>query len=236
MVAPSPPRRLLPGSALTAALAASTAPEPVPLAQPANVGEAKLAALAYHDSGAYERDLAAVASQASAWLAHRASQVSRPALVLDVDDTALSNWEVILADNFGRIIEGGCTALPEGPCGWASWDLLGRDPPLAPALRTFQQARALGVAVFFVSGRPEAQRAATERNLREAGYAGYAGMFMVPDGAHYAHSADFKAPVRARIEAEGYTIVANMGDQPSDLAGGHAERTFLLPNPFYRIL
>jgi hypothetical protein len=31
------------------------------------------------------------------------------------------------------------------------------------------------------------------------------------------------------------TIVANMGDQPSDLEGGFAERTFLLPNPFYRI-
>jgi len=26
-----------------------------------------------------------------------------------------------------------------------------------------------------------------------------------------------------------------MGDQPSDLAGGHAERSYLLPNPFYRI-
>ncbi|MGH6919121.1 MAG: HAD family acid phosphatase, partial [Geminicoccaceae bacterium] len=37
------------------------------------------------------------------------------------------------------------------------------------------------------------------------------------------------------IQAQGFTIVANMGDQPSDLAGGHAERTFLLPNPFYRI-
>jgi hypothetical protein len=36
-------------------------------------------------------------------------------------------------------------------------------------------------------------------------------------------------------EAEGYTIVANIGDQPSDLAGGHSERTFLPPDPFYRI-
>jgi hypothetical protein len=27
--------------------------------------------------------------------------------------------------------------------------------------------------------------------------------------------------------------VANFGDQPSDLKGGHAERTFKLPNPNY---
>lgn len=36
------------------------------LAQPANVGDVKLAATAYHDSGAYDRDLAAVASEAGA--------------------------------------------------------------------------------------------------------------------------------------------------------------------------
>ncbi|HEX7427555.1 MAG TPA: hypothetical protein VF328_11535 [Mycobacterium sp.] len=29
--------------------------------------------------------------------------------------------------------------------------------------------------------------------------------------------------------------MANVGDQPSDLDGGFAEQTYLLPNPFYRI-
>ena len=58
---------------------------------------------------------------------------------------------------------------------------------------------------------------------------------MTPPGAHYASAADFKTPQRARIEAQGYTIIANIGDQPSDLAGGHSEQTFLLPDPFYRI-
>ena len=205
------------------------------LVQPPNVGDAKLAATAYHDSGAYARDLALVASDAGTWIAERAPQVSRPALVLDIDDTALTNWEVIRADDFGRIINGRCTALPEGPCGWAAWDLLGRAPVIQSTLRLFRQARALNVAVFFITGRPESQRAATEQNLRNVGYDGYAALHMVPEGAHYASAAAFKAPVRAAIEAEGYTIITNMGDQPSDLAGGHAERTFLLPNPFYRI-
>jgi HAD superfamily, subfamily IIIB (Acid phosphatase) len=36
-------------------------------------------------------------------------------------------------------------------------------------------------------------------------------------------------------EQAGYTIVANVGDQPSDLQGGHAEKRFLLPDPFYRV-
>jgi hypothetical protein len=89
--------------------------------------------------------------------------------------------------------------------------------------------------VFFITGRPENQRAATERNLVAAGYAGYAKLYMVPNGAHFASAADFKAPIRAEIERAGYTIVANVGDQPSDLLGGHAQRKFLLPDPFYRV-
>jgi predicted secreted acid phosphatase len=207
----------------------------VDLAQPANVGDAKTAATAYHNSGAYQRDITAVTAAAGAWLGERAPQVDRPALVLDIDDTALTNWEVIVADDFGRVFGGPCDALPEGPCGWVAWDLRAATPAITQTLALFEEARDLGVAVFFITGRDESQRAATEQNLAAAGYGDHQGLHMEPVGAHYASAADFKAPQRAGIEAQGFTIVANMGDQPSDLAGGHAERTFLLPNPFYRI-
>ena len=51
--------------------------EPFALSEPPNVGDAKFAAIAYYKSGAYERDLAVVASRVSARLAERAPQVSR---------------------------------------------------------------------------------------------------------------------------------------------------------------
>ena len=70
---------------------------------------------------------------------------------------------------------------------------------------------------------------------RHAGYDGWQRLYMEADGARYRSAADFKAAVRAAIEQAKYTIIANVGDQPSDLAGGHAERTFLLPDPFYRV-
>lgn len=205
------------------------------LAQPPNVGDAKIAATEYHTSGAYERDVTAVTAEAGAWIAERAPQVDRPALVLDIDDTALTNWEVIVADDFGRVFDGPCDALPSGPCGWVAWDLRAATPTITQTLALFEDARDLGVVVFFITGRDESQRAATEKNLAAAGYGDYRELHMEPVGSHYASAADFKAPQRAGIEAEGFTIVANMGDQPSDLAGRHAERTFLLPNPFYRI-
>lgn len=203
--------------------------------QPANVGDAGIAALRYHDSGAYQRDLQIVANQAAGWIKARSASAQRPALVLDIDETALSNWEIIKRDDFGRPIAGPADLASAGPWGWAAWDQLGRDPAIQPTLQVFRVARGANVAVFFISGRPESQRAATERNLRAVGFGDYAKLFLTTNGAHFASAADFKTPVRIQIERLGYTIIANMGDQPSDLLGGHAEKKFLLPDPFYRI-
>jgi hypothetical protein len=46
---------------------------------------------------------------------------------------------------------------------------------------------------------------------------------------------EFKASARGTIEAQGYKIIANVGDQWSDLNGGHSEQNFKVPNPFYFI-
>ncbi|MGE4045613.1 MAG: HAD family acid phosphatase [Acetobacteraceae bacterium] len=216
-------------------LAACSAPYISADSQPANVGDAKIAALKYHESGDYDRDLAAAAGLAERWIIETAPGAHRPALVLDIDETALSNWPIIVRDDFGRPIGGPCDLASDGPCGWAAWDQLGVSEPILPTLSLFRRARSLDIEVFFITGRPENQRAATERNLRNAGYNGYKSLFMVPAGSHFASAADFKAPIRARIEADGYTIIANVGDQPSDLSGGNAEKSFLLPDPFYRV-
>ena len=233
-------RRCTPCLALLALLTSCAAPSEraafiTVASQPANVGDAKISALVYHDSGDYARDLAEVADRAARWVTKRAAGVSRPALVLDIDETALSNWEVIKLDDFGRPIAGPCDPASGAPCGWAAWDQLGRDPAIEPTLQVFRVARAANVTVFFITGRPEDQRAATERNLRAVGFGGYARLFMVPNGSHFASASDFKAPVREQIERQGYTIIANVGDQPSDLMGGHAEKRYLLPDPFYRV-
>ena len=43
----------------------------------------------------------------------------------------------------------------------------------------------------------------------------------------------YKSGTRAYIESQGYDIVADMGDQFSDLEGGFADKTFKMPNPNY---
>ncbi|MCW2562026.1 MAG: putative secreted acid phosphatase [Mycobacterium sp.] len=221
-----------------AALAEPPAP-PAPIipppVQPANIGDLKFDATDYYDSGAYLIDLQLAAAPAIAWITEEAQRVNRPAVVFDIDETALSNWEAIKANDFGRVFDGPCDRLPEGPCGWRAWDLRAQSTVIQPTMDIFTAARDHGAAVFFITGRDEAQRAATERNLQAVGYTGYTKLIMEPPGAHYVSAADFKAPQRAQIQQQGYTIIANVGDQPSDLDGGFSERTYLLPDPFYRI-
>jgi predicted secreted acid phosphatase len=203
--------------------------------QPPNVGDAKIEALKYHDSGDYDRDLATVATEARNWLDSRGGSVGKMAAVFDIDETALSNWEVIKRDDFGRPVNGPCKPGIDAVCGWAAWDLLEKDPAIVPTLQLYRDAVAKNVIVFFITGRPESQRQATARNLKTAGYNKYEHLYLVPNGAHFASAVDFKAPIRAQIEQAGYTIILNIGDQPSDLLGGHAEQSFLLPDPFYRV-
>jgi acid phosphatase len=48
---------------------------------------------------------------------------------------------------------------------------------------------------------------------------------------------EYKTAERIKVEAEpeSYTIIANIGDQMSDIDGGHGGCTFKVPNPFYFI-
>jgi HAD superfamily, subfamily IIIB (Acid phosphatase) len=44
-----------------------------------------------------------------------------------------------------------------------------------------------------------------------------------------------KTEERRKLAEAGYTIIATVGDQESDLEGGFAECMFKVPNPFYFI-
>jgi hypothetical protein len=87
----------------------------------------------------------------------------------------------------------------------------------------------------FVTGRRERLRRITVANLRAAGYEGRLRLIMRPDRERPGSHEGFKARRRRALEREGLEIVANVGDQRSDLRGGAARRTFKLPNPMYLI-
>ena len=190
--------------------------------EPANLDAFKEEIRAYVDSGNYREDIAAVAMEATAWLERRAAQGGqRLTVIFDLDETLISKW--------AHMKEMDCAYLP-GP--WTAWVHSARGPAIEPVQAVYRLARRLGIEVIFITGRPERDRVGTEKNLRAIGCGDYAALWCKPDGAKET-TGQFKTATRARLESEGRVIIANMGDQASDLAGGHAEKTFKLPNPFY---
>lgn len=190
--------------------------------EPQNLALLKAEIHRYVDSGQYARDVAVVAAEAKAWIERRARQGgARLTAVFDVDETLLMNWPHMSAMDLGYI-----TAE------WQRWVDDAKAPPLEPVREVFRTARQAGVDVVLITGRPERDRAATERNLRAVGCGDFAALICRPDAAK-GPTAPFKAEQRQKLVAEGRTIIANLGDQASDLAGGFAERVFKFPCPFY---
>lgn len=204
-----------------------------PVATTPSLVETKRAVSAYVDSGRYDLEIASVVEQARTFLESRAPRGGKLAIVLDIDETSLSNLPSLRANDYGFIIPGPCD-LPGGPCGMLAWIGMARAEPIKPVLALARAARERGLAVFFITGRPERVREATERNLRAVGYE-WTGLFLKPDALNVPSAADFKAPERKKLVDQGYAIIINVGDQMSDLDGGFAERTYKLPNPFYFI-
>jgi predicted secreted acid phosphatase len=196
-----------------------------------NLFEAERAVERYLSDGRYDADFRKVVAEAQAFMERRAPHVTRPAIVLDIDETSLSNWPAYRANGWARIVNDPC-ALDDGPCGLRAWQESAQAKALEPTLTLARRAKTLGVSVFFITGRPAALRTATERNLREQGYT-WDDLVLLAPNAKFASAADFKAPERRKIAERGYTILLTMGDQDSDLKGGYAERTFKLPNPVY---
>lgn len=212
--------------------------------QPRNLAGLKNQLDYYECSKTYERDFRRVIDKAVSYLTLRAKKGTMLALVLDIDETSISNWQEMKANDFGLIEDGPCNLgspdpdgwrIPESPCGFNAWILAADAKPL-DTVRLFRAAKDNKVAVFFVTGRKDddkhAVRDATADNLRKAGYTDWADLLLEPVG-YNSTVEEFKTEKRKEITARGYTIIANVGDQYSDLKGGYSERVFKLPNPFY---
>jgi len=206
------------------------------------VTELPTAIRSYHDSGQYDADLASVNKHAQRSLGNQLRRLGeadgpgrynecnkngkkckevKPAIVFDIDETSLSNYAGLDAVNFSQ------TGVVPGAAA-------GNDPAITQTRDLYDFAVSNGVKPFFITGRPEVLQSVAQSNLEQVGYDdGFTLITKPPDAPS---TIEYKSGERAQIEEqEGYKILINIGDQDSDLAGGHAVRAFKLPNPMYFI-
>ncbi len=198
----------------------------------------------------YAKEAQKAAAAGTRWISLPHHTTKTKAILLDVDDTSLATWNYEIASNWAY-----------NPTTNADFVLNQKFPAVPGMVDMVKAAEREGYAIFFLTGRGAAQEQATLGNLTadgvgvDAGYPkptalsnGEDGLFTKPAVANYpdylkqACAGDpngscttihYKSATRAHIESLGYDIVANFGDQFSDLKGGFADRTFKLPNPNY---
>ncbi len=187
-----------------------------------HLSEAKAHVIAFRESGEWEEQVTAISTEARDRLDAELETAKRPAIVLDIDDTALSTYAIQSRLGFGWV-----------PPAWDEWVQTAGAPAHPGVLALYRHAVDRGVAVFFITGRREHLRKATERQLRAAGYGRWVGLHLKPDDYAEKSVVPYKSAQRRAIEEQGFEILVNVGDQWSDLDGGYARATYKLPNPMY---
>ena len=237
----------------------------------------------------YANEARAVAKDGENWLKAR-SKVPNRAIVLDVDDTTLTTWNYELFSNWdfnagtnANFV--GLTTSGSPPVTTFTGNMFPATPGMVDMVG---DAKTVGYAIFWITGRGDSQHAATIANLvndtvagfsnidtvtlsgktvpeidagyplptpLDTGHGGFTdGLFTKPPVGQYPAYLDkpefcgpyihaipavscptiqYKSGTRAYIESQGYDIVADFGDQFSDLEGGFADKTFKMPNPNY---
>lgn len=180
----------------------------------------------YHDSGQYEHEIQIAVDKAQKRLEEVIAQRQQQplAIVLDIDETALSNWQEIEKMQFHY-----------DKNHWLKWEQSKKATAIKPILKLYKYALENHINVFFITAREEFVRKVTEENLKQAGYTAYAAVYFTPKNNPYKNSADYKTAMRKKITDQGYDIVLSIGDQYSDLCGGYVDVLIKLSNPFYYI-
>ncbi|WP_406123665.1 HAD family acid phosphatase [Streptomyces sp. NBC_00989] len=156
------------------------------------------------DYTTWQTDCQTVMNQALPYLKQRIAATEpgeKQAIVFDIDNTTLET-------DFGF-----------------SWP----QPANKPVLAVAKYAQEHGVSLFFVTARPGIIYLPTEYNLEHDGY-DVDGLYVRGLFDLFKDVADYKTAQRTAIENKGYTIIANIGNSATDLSGGHAEKTFKLPD------
>jgi HAD superfamily, subfamily IIIB (Acid phosphatase) len=209
----------------------------------------------------YWQEAESIANAGTTWLSARAKAKApsgMKAIVMDVDDTTLTTWNYELSVNWAYTFASNSV--------YVNGQLFEAVPGM---VEMANRAATHGYAIFYITGRGQAQEAATLGNLTVDGVgvdAGYPvpttlslpgggtldGLFTKPSVGSYPDylnkpefcgsaitagvscaTIGYKSGTRAYIESLGYEIVANFGDQYSDLEGGYADKAFKMPNPNY---
>lgn len=188
-----------------------------------NLTDAKNKVKQYYECGAYNRDMDRRIKRA---IRHfkKVPVRDNAVVIFDIDETALSGYPDFKSISFGYI-----------PKLSHKWILESDAHAIAQTKQLYDYLVDRGFRIIFMTGRKYNEYDATIKNLKEVGYTTFDKLIVrQPDELQLTARA-YKTAHRKKLEKEGYNIVGSVGDQESDLKGGHSGYQVKLPNYIYKI-
>lgn len=174
----------------------------------------------YYESGLYETDLDKALEPA--YEALKKSYNKNAAIIFDVDETILSNYNYIKSINFGYESDLWNIYLKEGSA-----------DPIDKTVEFYKKAVESGLSVIFLTARTSESCEHTYDNLISSGITEFDTLICKGPEFEGLPSQQFKETERRLLTEAGYDIVMCVGDQPTDLAGENTGVKIKLPNKLY---
>jgi phosphoglycolate phosphatase-like HAD superfamily hydrolase len=191
-----------------------------------NVADVKRNVIAYYESSKFSEHVFSLVSQ---WSQHfesvkasNGADALPNAVVFDIDETLLNNYPETKRADFAY-----------DAAGWNKWVLEAKAPVIPGTQSFYNELRTRGIKVIMITGRHEAEREATEKNLATFELTHDELILRSPEEDKLT-AAVYKAQRRQAL-SEKYNIVGCIGDQVSDCVGGYTGYIMKLPNYMYFI-
>jgi acid phosphatase len=177
----------------------------------------------YYESGQFDKECKEVYDEAIAQI-KKLSLPKKAAVVFDVDETALMIYNSTKSIGFGYVREI-----------WHN-EILRAEEPAIPQTKTFYDwLISKNIKIIFLTGRyPEAYEA-TKKNLIAKGFSRFDTLIVRNADEIKLPAEKYKTQKRDELVNKGYSIIACVGDQWSDLKGGNTGIKIKLPNYLYLI-
>jgi len=197
-------------------------------AGPLSLMQAQQAIIHHYESGEFAAECAQAIDAGLLYLQKHEHQFNEhKTIVFDIDDTIFSYYDHLKNKSF-------CTYCPN--CGFNAyfdWLQKAEAVEIAHVKRLYDYCVNKGYHIILLSGRQERYKQQTLSNLVLRGYTTFDRIILKSEHEKQLPASLFKAKHRAALVAEGFIIVASVGDQATDFVGGNTGYAIRLPNYIY---
>jgi acid phosphatase len=189
--------------------------------KPLNLTTAKDLVKQYYEGGQFDKELDEIIADAKKKFS-KVEVKQNSAIIFDIDDTALLNYEASKKMGFGYVK----SMVDE-------WVSSAQVPAIPQVKDLYDYLLQRDVKIIFLTGRFSDEYDYTYENLINGGFAAFDTLIVRRPEEQKLPAVEFKSNLRTALTNKGYDIIGNIGDQWTDLDGPYSGIKVKIPNYIY---